>query len=111
MSIAAEIVRLERRYEDLEQMHRVALNEATGRAPGILEEMRTVQERISSLRPLAEPPLTPAARMPPCGGCGRPFWPESLTDGRCEYCGPLGGEEPSESIQNGGLKRRRASKR
>jgi hypothetical protein len=27
-------------------------------------------------------------KMPPCAGCGRAFWPESLVDGRCESCQP-----------------------
>lgn len=110
MSINAEIVRLERRIEDLQQHRSVALNENTGRAPQILAEMAEIEGRIAALRPFAEPIAKPSGRMQNCSGCGRPFWPESLTDGHCEYCGPLGGEEPSESIQSVKLKGTRTPK-
>ena len=110
MSINTEITGLERRIDDLLQARDVAVNEQTGRAPLIDAEIATVQQRINALRPFAEPAVPLPGRMQNCDGCRRPFWPESLTDGRCEFCGPLGGEEPSESIQTGGLKRRRAPK-
>ncbi len=110
MSITAEIVALNRRIEDLEQAIEVARNESTGRAPALHAEMVAVAQRIEALRPFAEQEAVSKVRMPPCDNCGRPFWPENLTDGRCEFCGPLGGEGPSESIQTGDLKRRRAPK-
>ena len=110
MSIATEIVQLERKYEDLEQNRALALNERTGRADQISAEMREVQARIDALKPFAESPAPGRGGMRGCSGCGKSFWPESLSDGRCEFCGPLGGEKPSESIQNGDLKRRRTSK-
>jgi hypothetical protein len=110
MSIRTEIELLERQVADLGQAIDVARNENTGRIPQLVERVHEIEERIDALRPFAEPLPVKAGSMPACSGCGRPFWPESLTDGRCDSCGPLGGEGPSESIQTGDLKRRRAPK-
>lgn len=110
MSIRTEIAALEHQIEDLEQVLAVAQNEQTGRESQILARIGEVRERINHLIPFAEPLVPAGGRMQGCSGCGRPFWPESLTEGRCEMCGPLGGEGPSESIQTGDLKRRRAPK-
>jgi hypothetical protein len=88
MSINSEIVALERRQEDLEHAVSVHRNERTGQEGPLLEELAAIPGRLRVLRQLAEPPEGPVNKMPPCAGCGRAFWPESLVDGRCESCQP-----------------------
>jgi len=107
MSINSEIAALERRIEDLEQAEAVARNERTGRGPEVLDEIQTIRERIAALSPFAEGSPVVGGAMVKCDKCGKPFWPESLTDGLCENDRPEP-EEPSESIQTVKLKGPRA---